>query len=143
MRLLSEDLDLAPIHLRAIAFLLDASILVVLVLMVGSFGVSSGAGLGAVAPVMIIVAAVYHIGFLAGVGATPGKTAMGLYVVGRDGSRPRLDTAVLRFLLYFALGIPFPFGSIANIASMLADEERRTLPDRFAGTLVLQIRREE
>lgn len=135
MQLIASE-DVAPIPLRALAAFLDAVILTVLVLTVGAFALSAGVGLGATAPVMIVVAAAYHIGFVAATGATPGKAAAGLHIVSRDGLRPRPDTAVLRFLVYFVLGIPFPFGTIANVASMLAHEERRTLADRVAGTIV-------
>jgi uncharacterized RDD family membrane protein YckC len=133
-----EDIDLAPIPRRAFAFGLDAAILFVLVLMLGSLGESSGAGLGAVVPVMIAMGAIYNIGFIAAAGATPGKTAFGLRVVNRDGERPGPDTAVLRFLVYFAFGAVFPIGTIANVASMFADERRRTFADRIAGTTVVE-----
>jgi uncharacterized RDD family membrane protein YckC len=139
---ISTDLDLAPIHLRLVAFLLDAAILVVLVLTVGSFAVTSGVSVGAAAPAMVVVAAAYNIGFVAATGATPGKTAVGLRIAGREGARPAPDTAVLRFLLYFAFGALFPFGTIANLASLFADAQRRTFPDRIAGTVVLQEMRE-
>jgi uncharacterized RDD family membrane protein YckC len=57
--------------------------------------------------------------------------------VNREGIRPAPDTSILRFLLYFAFGAAFPFGTIANVASMFADERRRTFADRIAGTVVL------
>jgi uncharacterized RDD family membrane protein YckC len=136
------ELDLAPIHLRAVAFVLDAAILVVLVLTVGAFAVSSGVSVGAATPAMVVVAAAYNIGFVAATGATPGKTAVGLRIAGRQGDKPAPDATVLRFLLYFAFGALFPFGTIANLASMFADAQRRTFPDRIAGTVVLQEVRE-
>ncbi|HXH22756.1 MAG TPA: RDD family protein [Dehalococcoidia bacterium] len=135
---LSPDLELAPIGLRLFAFVLDAAIAVVLVLTVGSFAVTSGVSVGTAAPAMVVVAAAYNIGFVAAAGATPGKTAVGLKVAGRDGLRPSPDAAVLRFLAYFVLGALFPFGTIANLASMFADAQRRTFPDRIAGTVVLR-----
>jgi uncharacterized RDD family membrane protein YckC len=143
MRPFTDDLNLAPITLRAAAAALDAAIVVILLMMVGSLGMSSGVSLGSLVPVIIGLTATYHIGFLAVAGATPGKTAMGLHVVDREGGRPKLDTAILRYLTYFAFGVGFPFGTIANVASMVADEHRRTFPDRLAGTLVLQTRGEE
>ncbi len=75
--------------------------------------------------------------------ATPGKTAVGLRIAAREGGAPAPDTSVLRFLLYVAFGAGFPFGTIANVASMFADEQRRTFPDRIAGTVVVQETRAE
>ncbi len=134
---ITEDIDLAPIPARAAAVLLDWAVLIVLVLMIGSLGMSSGVDLGSMVPVMILVAATYHIGSVAATGATPGKAAVGLRIVNREGMKPKLDTAVLRFLVYFAFGAVFPFGTVANVASMFADERRRTFADRISGTVVL------
>ena len=139
---MGDDLELASIPVRAIAFALDAAILIVIVLTVGSFGVASGASVGAVGPVMIVIGAAYNIGFVAATGATPGKTAAGLRLVTSAGEAPRLDTAVLRFLVYFAMGAMFPIGTVANVASLLADDRRRTFADRIAGTVVVQAPRE-
>lgn len=75
--------------------------------------------------------------------ATPGKTAVGLRIAAREGGAPAPDTSVLRFLLYVAFGAGFPFGTIANVASMFADEQRRTFPDRIAGTVVVREMRED
>ncbi len=138
--LITEDIDLASIPLRALAFFLDSAIIIVIVLMIGSFGVASGVSVGTVGPLMILLAAAYNIGFIAAAGATPGKTAVGLRVINREGERPRLDTAILRFGVYFAFGAVFPFGTIANIASLFADERRRTFADRIAGTVVIEDR---
>jgi uncharacterized RDD family membrane protein YckC len=137
-----DDFELAPIPLRALAFALDAAILIVVVLTIGSFGVASGASVGTVGPVMIVVAAAYNIGFVAAAGATPGKTAAGLRLTGSEGTPPRLDTAILRFGVYFAFGALFPIGTIANVASMFADDRGRTFADRIAGTVVVQDFRE-
>jgi uncharacterized RDD family membrane protein YckC len=137
---IAGDLDLAPIPRRAFAFFLDAAILIVIVLTVGSFGVAAGASVGAAGPAMILVAAFYNIGFVAVTGATPGKTAVGLRMIDRQGLPPRPDTAILRFGVYFVFGALFPIGTIANVASMFADERRRSFADRIAGTVVIQER---
>ena len=112
-------------------------------LTVGSFSVASGVSVGTAVPAMIAISAAYHVGFLCAAGATPGKTAVGLRVVNREGVRPAPDTSILRFLVYFAFGAAFPLGTIANVASMFADERRRTFPDRLAGTVVLLETRED
>jgi uncharacterized RDD family membrane protein YckC len=91
---------------------------------------------------MIVVGAAYNIGFVTVAGATPGKTAAGLRLVNSEGAPPKLDTAILRFVVYFALGALFPIGTIANVASMFADDRRRTFADRVAGTVVVQEQRE-
>jgi uncharacterized RDD family membrane protein YckC len=91
---------------------------------------------------MMAVSAAYHIGFLSVAGATPGKTALGLRVAAREGAKPSPDTSVLRFVAYLAMGAVFPIGTIANVASLFADERRRTFADRIAGTVVLHDRGE-
>src|SRR6188474_2635963 len=48
----------------------------------------------------IIMSAVYNIGFLATISATPGKLAMGLYVADKQGARIRPDTAILRHVVF-------------------------------------------
>jgi len=88
------------------------------------------------------LSAAYHTGFVAAAGATPGKTALGLRVANREGAKPPPDAALLRFVLNLALGAVFPLGTITNVASMRADDQRRTFPDRIAGTVVLQDLRE-
>ena len=57
MRSLTDDVDLAPIHLRAVAAVLDSAILIVLVLTVASFGVASGVSVGTAVPAMIAISA--------------------------------------------------------------------------------------
>jgi uncharacterized RDD family membrane protein YckC len=138
MEHLGEDVELASVPLRALAFFLDSAIVIVILMTIGSLGLASGVQVGTALPAMIAVLAAYNIGFVAATGATPGKTAVGLRIVGRDGERPRPDTAVLRFLVYFALGALFPLGTVANLASVFADHRRRSFADRIAGTLVLQ-----
>jgi uncharacterized RDD family membrane protein YckC len=138
MERLDEDSGLASIPLRALAFFLDSAIIIVVLMALGSLGLASGVQVGTALPAMIAVLAAYNIGFVAAAGATPGKAAVGLRIVNSEGERPKPDTAVLRFLVYFALGALFPFGAIANLASVLADDRRRSFADRIAGTLVLQ-----
>jgi uncharacterized RDD family membrane protein YckC len=71
-------------------------------------------------------------------GATPGKYALGLRVVGDDGSPERFRQALVRGLaavveIWLLLGCP------ALICSLLSDRGKR-LGDLFAGTFVIQQR---
>jgi uncharacterized RDD family membrane protein YckC len=89
----------------------------------------------------------YEVGFIAWRGATPGKMAMGLEVIGDDGTRPPgLRRAVLRYLPT-ALGVIPVLGALlsglielVSLVLLFADTRRRTLWDRLAGTYVVRTR---
>ena len=71
-------------------------------------------------------------------GASPGKYALGLRVVGDDGSPERFRQALVRGLAA-VVEIWITFGCLALISSLLSDRGKR-LGDLFAGTFVLQQR---
>lgn len=89
----------------------------------------------------------YEVGFIALRGATPGKMAMGLEVIGQDGTRPPgWKRAILRYALT-ALGVIPVLGALASglielvsLVLLFADARRRTLWDRLAGTYVVRTR---
>lgn len=68
-------------------------------------------------------------------GATPGKKAMGLMVLHRDGTPVGWAASLLRNLVRFVDLLPFAYGF--GLASMLADREFRRLGDLAAGTVVV------
>jgi uncharacterized RDD family membrane protein YckC len=89
----------------------------------------------------------YEVGFIATKGATPGKMAMGLEVIGHDGSRPPgWKRAFLRYVLT-ALGIIPVLGALASglielvsLVLLFSDGRRQTLWDRLASTYVVRTR---
>ena len=109
----------------------------------------------ALIPVLgIILISVYEIGLVARTGATVGKMAMGLKVVGGDGTAVDLSTAMLRVLPLLVAGLieAFLFGRtwwltilgllafaaviVYSFVMLFVDSSRRTPWDRLAGTLV-------
>jgi uncharacterized RDD family membrane protein YckC len=85
----------------------------------------------------IIMSAVYNIGFLATISATPGKLAMGLYVADKQGARIRPDTAILRHVV-FLIGNSIVIGLVASVFLLFIDQAHRTVHDRVSGTIVLR-----
>jgi uncharacterized RDD family membrane protein YckC len=136
--LASGQLLPASVLLRTAALLIDAAILSVttlaLLALLGDTRLERRESYAA----LVIVVALYQIGFLVAVSATPGKIAMGLYVGDRQGHRLRPDTAILRYLALFIGGTLFGIGTTISVALVLVDRRwRRALHDRIAGTLVL------
>ena len=72
-------------------------------------------------------------------GKTPGKMALGLRVVGDDGSPERFRQALVRSLVGLIEIYTIPLAPIALISSMVSAKGKR-LGDVFAGTYVLQER---
>jgi uncharacterized RDD family membrane protein YckC len=132
-----QGLTIAPLLLRSGAFLIDFTATVVI-----AFGTAAALGDSALARretfgAIVVLVAVYHLSFLIGASATPGKMAMGLYVGDTSGRRLAPDRAILRYVVYFVGGPVLFVGYIASTVMVLADQQRRALHDRIAGTLVL------
>ena len=68
-------------------------------------------------------------------GATPGKRALGLLVLQRDGTPVGWTASILRNLVRFADFLPFAYGF--GLAAMLVDRDFRRLGDLAAGTVVV------
>lgn len=119
--------------MRAAAFLLDWAI----VLMLSAF---FGSGLDEVGAYVLFLGglAAYHIGFVAGFGATPGKMAMRLQVTDLEGKRLTPDRAILRYLILFVSILPAGLGLAFSTLLALSDERKRTLHDRVAQSLVIR-----
>ncbi len=142
----------ASLQLRIVAFLLDIMVLV-------SFGMLFGAGTGAYLVVdshfndgnlsdraPYVAAAVllsyilaflplYHILLWSWRGQTIGKMAVHIKVLSRAGGRVSLGRSALRLLGYAASAAPLFLG----IVIALFDRERRTLHDRLADTVVVEL----
>ena len=131
-----QDIEIAPLLARVLAFLVDVLILMLLNLVLIGTLLASGAGDAAVFVAPIVVDAAYYIGFVAATSATPGKRALGLYIGTREGGAVTPDVAILRYLAYF-VGAVVAVGTIVSIVLVLIDPRRRALHDRVAGTLVL------
>ena len=96
--------------------------------------------------IMLVCQAVYGIGFLVALGATPGKLAMGISVRRADRpGRPGVGTAFMRMLLPLVLRLLWGFTCIFELVVRTVDllwplrnPERQALHDRIAGTVVVQ-----
>jgi uncharacterized RDD family membrane protein YckC len=142
----------ASLQLRIVAFILDIMVLL-------SFGMLFGAGVGAYlvvdnhlndgnlsdrAPyVFIAVLLAYFLAFLPLYhvllwrwwGQTLGKMAVHIKVMSRGGGRVSLGRCALRLLGYAASVAPLFLG----IVMALFDREHRTLHDRLADTVVVEL----
>ena len=89
-------------------------------------------------PTFLISHAIYYIGFMVFVGATPGKLALRMRIVMIDGSRPERDVLILRYLV-FLVGFLSGVGTLVNAALIITDPERRSVHDRIAKTRVILV----
>jgi len=148
----SAALAYAGLQLRIVAFILDIMVLI-------SFGMLFGAGIGAYLVVdshlndgnlsdraPYVAAAVlltyvlaflplYHILLWSWRGQTIGMMAVHIKLLSRSGGRVSLGRSALRLLGYAASAAPLFLG----IVIALFDRERRTLHDRLAGTVVVEL----
>jgi len=69
-------------------------------------------------------------------GRTPGKTALGLRVIGQDGQTPDLLANVLRGVLMIPDALPVPL--FLGVISIALSPRRQRLGDMLAGTLVVR-----
>lgn len=86
-------------------------------------------GLAAVLHVM------YHVVFIGGCGQTPGRMAVGIAVVRRDGVRAGYGRAMVRCFAGVLVGLTLGLLSIG----VLFTRERRGLADWLAGTRVVRV----
>lgn len=109
----------------------------------GSFSASFSA---ASLVLSVAIGAAYEIGFVGGMGGTPGKLLLKLRVVSQETGEtpPGWDKAGLRYLPSLVGLVPV-LGSLASLAIVVAslvwlfsDDLRRTVYDRIAGTYVVK-----
>ena len=77
---------------------------------------------------------VYHVAFVGGCGQTPGKMALGIAVVRRDGGRAGYGRAMVRCLGGMLSALTLGLSSLG----VLFTRERRGLADWLAGTRVVR-----
>jgi uncharacterized RDD family membrane protein YckC len=142
----------AGLQLRIVAFILDIMVLI-------SFGMLFGAGIGAYlvvdsrlndgnlsdrAPYMAVAVLLayvfafvplYFVLLWSWWGQTVGKMAVHIKILSRTGGRLSLGRSALRLLGYAASVAPLFLGVIIA----LFDHERRTLHDRLADTVVVEL----
>jgi uncharacterized RDD family membrane protein YckC len=139
------DLPLAGVGSRVLAGFIDYMVVALLGVLwlvgavIGGAALARGAT-GMTAPLVVVAVAVvglflveygYFAGFEIGTGGrTPGKIALGLHVVTRQGAQPTWAALLGRNLVRtidLAIGVPL----------MIIDPAARRLGDRLAGTLVV------
>ncbi|HXJ81646.1 MAG TPA: RDD family protein [Candidatus Methylomirabilis sp.] len=81
---------------------------------------------------------VYHVAFIGGCGQTPGKMALGIAVVRRDGERAGHARAVVRCLAGMLSVLTLGLSSIG----VFFTRDRRGFADWLAGTRVVRVRGE-
>ncbi len=143
------DLESAGLWRRFAARLVDCLLgalvwsLAAMWLVIGAWGARRSplelrdAALLALAVVALGVAlhVVYHVAFVGGCGQTPGKMALGIAVVRRDGARAGYARAMMRCLGGMLAVLTLGLASLA----VLFTRERRGLADWLAGTRVVRV----
>lgn len=97
----------------------------------------AGIGMDSFVPFLVVFAILwlYFTLFEGLTGATPGKRALGVMVVQRDGARCGLEASFVRNLLRAVDSLPFVYG--VGLASLLSSSGFQRLGDHAAGTLVV------
>ena len=139
------DLERASVASRTLAIALDGLAMVVawglLALMTAMLVGFDGAAVAVwyvLASVLIVFA--WFCGFeTLWHGRTPGKAALGLRVVGADGTPIRFQQAFLRAVLGFVDFLLVPVGFVAVVTVLLSPRDQR-LGDMAAGTIVVRER---
>lgn len=115
------------------AFLFDSVMyLVIAFIALSIVGALNLPALGAV--LVLGLHPVYHIGFWATTGRTPGYKAAGLQLIKADGTRPGWGAAVVRYVGWQATNLLFYLGCLW----MIWDYKKQALYDKMANTLVIR-----
>lgn len=134
-----------PLHLpaagpvpRALAWVIDLIIRLGALMLIGlPLLLLGGLGQGLYLGLMFLIFWGYPIVFEAWIGQTPGKRALGLKVVARDGAPLGWMAAIVRNLLRTVDMLPF--GYATGLLSSLFDAHGRRLGDMVAGSLVVHL----
>jgi len=89
----------------------------------------------AVVAMGVVLHVVYHVAFVGGCGQTPGKMALGIAVVRRDGEDAGYARATMRCLGGMLSALTLGLSSLG----VLFTRERRGLADWLAGTRVVRV----
>jgi len=152
----AREAEAAPIGRRAFAFLIDAMMQAILLMVMAAIFSDLAFAERAIVAGLLIVSASYSIGFIGFTSSTPGKMAMGMWVSDPAGKRVLPDRAILRYLVIALpnltlLGVlrdEVMLSLIAwavvtgvllalNAIFLMRDEYKRMLHDRIAGTRVI------
>jgi uncharacterized RDD family membrane protein YckC len=140
------ELPVASFPSRTAALLLDmiaqlALLLIVVIVLVGASGsVSSDYGAAAFVTAYVLVLVAYPTAFeTLSRGRTPGKMALGIRVIGDDGSPVRFRQALVRALVGVFEIWTVVLAPVALITSIISARGKR-VGDLFAGTYVIQER---
>lgn len=139
------EFERAGVASRILAIALDAlalgaiwlALMLIAVQIVGGIEDVLGAVLAVLSSLGLYLA--WFCGFETLMQRTPGKAALGLRVVGVDGTPVRFQQAFLRALVGIVDFVLVPFGFVAVVASLLSPQDQR-LGDLAAGTLVVRQR---
>jgi uncharacterized RDD family membrane protein YckC len=139
------DFDRAGVASRTLAMIVDALALfftwlaVVLAVML-TFGLDGGGAAVFYVLFSLLLVLAWFWGFETLMrGRTPGKAALGLRVVGTDGTPIRFQQAFLRSAVGFVDFLVLPVGCIAVLTVLMSPRDQR-LGDMAAGTLVVRER---
>lgn len=121
---------------RLVAYIIDAIIVTVVVLIIGAlFGMLGNDFLALLGSLLSIVVAVgYFVYFWGTSGQTPGKSVMKIKVVSADGSAMTMGKAVMRLIGYFVSGLIVYLGFLW----ILFDANKQGWHDKIAGTYVVK-----
>lgn len=135
------DRELAGLRRRTVAYLVDL-VLVGGALLVATSDDRSPLGRAlAVARRAVVVGTLYHALLEGLTGRTAGKAAVGIAVVGEDGSACTLRAATIRTLGRFLDGLPV--GYLLGLVSIALTDRRQRVGDLLAGTVVVRTRGDE
>ncbi|MBN1410433.1 MAG: RDD family protein [Spirochaetales bacterium] len=96
-------------------------------------GSSAGMWVGVLAGGLVLIGSAYTVIFWILRGATPGKIALRIKIIGADGGRLSIGKALVRFLALFLSAAPALIGYLRS----LLDPERKTWHDLLSGTRVV------
>ncbi|MGH9278789.1 MAG: RDD family protein [Acidimicrobiales bacterium] len=138
-------MTLATVGRRMAAFIIDLLLVYAVVLLVANLtdrtvGYSPlGFKFGAVGTLLIFVGAlVYFVAAEAGFGATAGKAAAGIRVLGVDGGRIGFGRSIVRNLLRLVDAIPFVIPFLFGAIWIWNTHLSQRLGDRAARTVVVE-----
>ena len=140
-----DALPKAGFWMRVVATLLDGLVVFILQLVLGSllaiagFATSTGSGGGVGGVVMLfgyVLSFAYYVFFTGYCGQTPGKMALRIKVIRRDGSDLGYGRAAFREVLCKTIS-----GLILGIGYLMVafDEQKQGLHDRMADTYVIKL----
>ncbi|MEM9896445.1 MAG: RDD family protein [Bacteroidota bacterium] len=137
------ELELGSLGERILAFLIDAVIMLVLIIVVSSI-VSKLALEDWMIFLLFVPLMLYSLVFeYFGNGQTLGKRAMDIKVVRLDGSTPAIGSYLLRWLFRLVDLWLYPLAFVPAVVSIVVTKNGQRIGDLVAGTTVIKIRKVE